>query len=81
MIKSPLSIRVNGIDYIMGKTPDNYTLGRNIRVLFFNNLTEDRQGYDIAKSGDYMIYGTKHIFTKERYDTNLLLAKIVPTKQ
>jgi len=76
MIKSPLSIRVNGIDYIMGKTPDNYTLGRNVRVLFFNNLTEDRQGYDIAKSGDYMIYGTKHIFTKERYDTNLLLAKI-----
>jgi hypothetical protein len=76
MTKSPISIRVKGLDYIQGSKPDNYTVGRTIRVLFFNNMTGERAGYDPAKSGDYIIYATKHNFSRERYDVNLLLSKV-----
>lgn len=76
MTKSPISIRVKGLDYIQGSEPDNYTVGRVVRVLFFNNSTDTKGGYDTAKSGDYIIYATKHNFSRERYDVNLLLSKI-----
>lgn len=76
MTKSPISIRVQGLDYIQGTQSENYTVGRTIRVLFLNNMTEEKPGYDPAKSGDYIIYATKHNFSRERYDVTLLLSKI-----
>jgi hypothetical protein len=82
MTKSPITIQVSGRNFISGREyldgEGNYTIGNVIRVLFYNNIpdTNDKPQIDRKKSGDYIIYATRHVFSTERYDTKLLLAKL-----
>ena len=57
---------------------DNYTLGQTIRVIFLNSSPSDVETntlIDNKKSGDYLIYSTRHMFKDERYDIKLFCIK------
>lgn len=79
MTKSPISISVNGTPFLMDG--GNLTIGTVLRLKFFDsNIAVDRTnndiGVDTKKSGDYIIYAARHSFKVEKYDMNLLCAKI-----
>lgn len=79
MTKTPITIQVRGAHFI-DRTPgrENLTLGNTIRVLIAESVNDlgRRTEYDKKKSGDYIIYAARHIFTKERYDAKLLCTKL-----
>ena len=75
--KSPLQIVVEGDDFIDGDR--SYTVGNNIDILFHKadqDLTEAGQDIDHKRSGKYLIYSSRHMFKKERYDLSLTCVKI-----
>lgn len=79
--KNPISIQVDGKHFLNGD--DNYTLGQTIRVIFLNSAPPlDGAGggtdnlIDNKKSGDYLIYSTRHMFKDERYDVKLFCIKL-----
>lgn len=76
LTKSPMSIVVNGYDFIDGSA--NTTIGNKLRIEFMNTAlhsrSEDRK--DPKRSGDYLIYATRHMFKKERYDLALNCVKM-----
>jgi hypothetical protein len=80
MTKTPMTIQINGRDFIQAKAGEdpNYTLGNKIRFLMLDPLTDklERAAFDKKKSGDYIIYAAKHSFKKERYDIQLLCTKL-----
>lgn len=80
MTKTPMTIQVNGRDFIQARADDDphYTIGNKIRFLMLDPLTDklERAAFDKKKSGDYIIYAAKHSFKKERYDIQLLCTKL-----
>ena len=75
-LKNPISIQVDGKHFLNGS--DNYTLGQTIRVIFLNSSPSDVETntlIDNKKSGDYLIYSTRHMFKDERYDIKLFCIK------
>jgi hypothetical protein len=79
LAKSPLSISVNGAPFLI--TGSNLTTGTVLRLKFFDSNTFDdaenkELGIDKKKSGDYIVYATRHSFKIEKYDLNLLCTKI-----
>ena len=79
MTKTPITIQVRGahfIDRTSGR--ENLTLGNTIRVLIAESVNDlgRRIQYDKKKSGDYIIYAARHMFSKERYDAKLLCTKL-----
>ena len=67
---------VNGYDFIDGQS--STTIGNKLKIEFINSTIhsdgEDRK--DPKRSGDYLIYATRHMFKKERYDLALSCVKI-----
>jgi hypothetical protein len=82
MTKSPITINVTGKPYIMGgnkNDSNNLTIGNIVRLKFFDsnvNVDTKKPKIDTKKSGDYVIYAAKHMFKLERYDVQLLCAKV-----
>jgi|SRR6056300_356710 len=77
LLKTPVTIRVPGQGFI--KTDTNMTIGNTIRLYFLNNKPAQKtktNNWDMKKSGDYLVYATKHSFTSERYDIHLTCAKL-----
>ena len=76
MTKSPITIQVSGRDFISGQ--GHYTIGNTIRMLFRDNVPDLPEGakIDTKKSGDYIVYAARHMFSTERYDCKLLCAKL-----
>ena len=76
LVKSPLTVMVNGYDFIDGQS--STTIGNKLKIEFINSTIhsdgEDRK--DPKRSGDYLIYATRHMFKKERYDLALSCVKI-----
>lgn len=75
--KNPLTIIVDGVDFIDGTS--HATIGNNLRVEFLVSNPEPGKGedqIDAKKSGDYLIYSTRHMFKKETYDLALTCVKI-----
>ena len=78
--KNPISIIVDGKHFLNGS--DNFTLGQKIRIIFLNSspLHPGMGGstdsmIDNKKSGDYLIFATRHMFKDERYDIRLFCIK------
>lgn len=77
LLKAPITIKVSGTGFIKAQT--NMTLGNTIRIYFMQNKPAEARGttnWDMKRSGDYIIYATKHSFTSERYDVSLTCAKM-----
>jgi len=75
--KNPMTIVVPGVDFIDGDK--HSTIGNNIRVEFQNTKPDVKPGekrIDTKKSGDYLIYQTRHMFKKETYEVALTCVKI-----
>ena len=74
--KNPLSLLTDGIDFLDGDK--HHTISNNIRVEF-EASKPDRDGeksIDAKKSGDYLIFATRHMFKQERYDVALTCIKL-----
>jgi len=72
--KSVLSIVVPGLDFIDGDK--HSTISNQIRVEFQNSDPFFGKDLDKKKSGNYLIYGVRHQFKKEKYDAILTLVKM-----
>tara|TARA_Y100000992_G_scaffold302694_1_gene278498 strand:- start:1693 stop:3120 length:1428 start_codon:yes stop_codon:yes gene_type:complete len=79
LTKAPLTMIVNGVDFIDG---DNHsTIGNQIRCSFFKTNRDKENKNELAEkdskmSGDYLIYRTRHILKKNRYDLTLTMCKL-----
>lgn len=80
MTKSPVSMQMRGIHFIDGSPGrEHLTIGNTIRVLIPQSTTvvdNSNAEFDKRKSGDYIIYAARHMFSKERYDVKLLCTKL-----
>jgi len=75
LTKSPLEIVVNGREFLDGST--NFTIGNNIKVVFKANQDDNPSTViDRKMSGDYLIYSARHVFSKEKCYSILLITKI-----
>jgi len=75
--KAPIQVIVEGNDFIDGD--DNYAVGRNIELLFHKadqDKVEEGDDIDLKKSGKHLIFATRHMFKKEKYDVSLSCVKI-----
>jgi len=75
--KSPLTIVVDGLEFIA--TPGHHTIGNNMTVEFLRSQvshTPNDDYLDKKKSGNYLIYATKHMFKKEKYEVQLTGVKL-----
>lgn len=77
LLKAPITIRVSGVGFLRPNT--NMTIGNTVRIYFMANKPADDKGtnnFDTKRSGDYVVYAAKHVFTTERYDIHLTCAKL-----
>ena len=77
LLKAPITIKVSGVGFLKPQT--NMTLGNTVRLYFLSNKPAEEKAtsnWDMKRSGDYLIYATKHSFTTERYDISLTCAKM-----
>ena len=74
--KNPLTILVNGVDFLDGDT--HTTIGKLIDIRFTRNLAPQRDNYyyDNKKSGAFLIYSAKHSFTPEDYVISFSCVKV-----
>lgn len=77
LLKNPLNIVVNGVDFIDGH--GNATIGKLLNVEFLTNKVDTKNQKrlkDNKRSGNYLIYGARHTFKAEGYDLSLTCVKI-----
>ena len=75
--KAPIQVIVEGNDFIDGDK--NYSVGRNVELLFHKadqDKVEEGDDLDLKKSGKHLIFATRHMFKKEKYDVSLSCVKI-----
>ena len=72
-----LTMVVDGLDFIDGDK--HSTIGNNLRVEFLTtdpDVDRGKSRLDPKKSGDYLVYSSRHMFTKEGHNVSLMLIKI-----
>jgi len=76
MKKNPMTMLVNGIDFLDGTS--HLTIGRKLTVRFLRNLAPEDTDYffDNKKSGDFLIFSAKHSFDRETYMVSLSCVKL-----
>lgn len=80
--KESIDITVPGRNFL--NSSKNITVGNNINLKFLNSIeqtnrqdtTTEDEYIDIRKSGTYMIYATRHIFSGNLYNTVLSCTKL-----
>lgn len=76
--KSMLEITVPGLNFM--PEGGHKTIGRTLSVVSIADVSQHREIYDRKRSGDYLIYASKHSFTQDRYTVGLSLVKIANYK-
>lgn len=77
LLKAPITIRVSGVGFL--NPQNNMTIGNTLRIYFLQNKpaeSKNTNNWDMKRSGDYLMYATKHSFTSERYDISITCAKM-----
>lgn len=75
LLKSPVDINVPGKNFFLRRK--NMTIGNTINVMFqVNDDTDGSNVVDYKRSGQYMVYSARHVFTANRYTVNLTCAKL-----
>lgn len=81
LVKAPITIVANGIDFLDGN--NHRTIGNSISVEFLNSNMFDHSSdlIDTRLTGDYLIYGAHHMFRREinAYDIKLSCVKLANT--
>ena len=84
LTKNPLSIVVNGIEFIKGDR--HKTIGNNIDIVFMTSLAQgnsEASADDKKKSGKYLIYSMRHMFKRsvDKYEVSATCVKIGSLKK
>ena len=82
LMNSPVDITVGGNDFLEGN--GHYTIGNNLQIEFLNSFTNADESVDLIdrkKSGSYLIFATRHMFKKEKYDMALTGVKLANMDQ
>lgn len=76
MKKNPMTMLVNGVDFLDGSS--HLTIGRKVDVRFLRNIAPEDTDYffDNKKSGDFLIFSAKHSFDRETYMVSLSCLKL-----
>lgn len=79
LLKDPIDIVVPGRFFLNGEY--NNCVGNTVEILFLNNTIDQNNddlesNTDLKRSGKYLIYASRHIFKKERYDVTLSCVKL-----
>lgn len=74
ILKSPIHINVPGRNFL--RKDQNMTIGNIINLRFHTNDDQDQEMIDHKRTGEYMIYAARHVFTANRYTVNLTCAKM-----
>lgn len=82
--KNPLTININGIEFIKGDF--HKTIGQNIDISFQATQNDAKGKHDLEdkkKSGKYLIYSMRHMFkrTVDKYDVTASCVKIGNAKR
>lgn len=74
--KNPMTILVNGLDFLSGHS--HYTVGRTIAIRFLRNAPAENTDYhfDNKKSGDFLIFSAKHSMSDGEYVVALSCVKL-----
>jgi len=75
--KSPMTIHVNGLDFIDGTY--NTTIGNVVKLVFPKSRGERHpleSDIDPKMSGNYLIFAARHSIKKEKYDMTLSCVKL-----
>ena len=74
--KNPLTINLNGLEFIKGDA--HRTIGNNISIAVQSTHDQADDKVDRKKSGDYLIYSVRHMFKKtvDKYDVVMNCVKI-----
>jgi len=77
LLKQPMSIRVNGIDFL--QTEGNNTIGNKLDIKFLRNVNDQSSSsdkFDTKKSGHFLLYSAKHSFKVESYEITFTCVKL-----
>ena len=76
LLKSPLDINVPGRNFL--KRNHNMTIGNILRLRFHINDDQETSGQaiDHKRTGEYLVYAARHVFTANRYTVNLTCTKM-----
>lgn len=77
LMKQPIKIRVNGIDFLQNE--GNNTIGNKLDVRFLRNIVDQGASdnrLDSKKSGHFLLLTAKHAFRREGYDISFTGVKL-----
>lgn len=74
ILKSPIHINVPGRNFL--RKNENMTIGNILNLRFHINDDQDEEMIDHKRSGHYMVYAARHVFSANRYTVNLTCAKM-----
>ena len=77
LMKQPIKIRVNGIDFL--QTEGNNTIGNKLDIKFLRNIVDQGASdnrLDPKKSGHFLLLTAKHAFRREGYDISFTGVKL-----
>lgn len=77
LMKQPIKIRVNGIDFL--QTEGNNTIGNKLDIRFLRNIVDQGASdnrLDAKKSGHFLLLTAKHAFRREGYDISFTGVKL-----
>ena len=77
LMKQPIKIRVNGIDFLQNE--GNNTIGNKLDIRFLRNIVDQGASdnrLDSKKSGHFLLLTAKHAFRREGYDISFTGVKL-----
>lgn len=75
LAKNPMEIVIDGREFLIGG--ESKSVGNIIKVIFkATDHGHTGQKIDRKMSGDYLVVGARHVFTKEKCRSKLLISKI-----
>jgi hypothetical protein len=77
LMKQPIKIRVNGVDFLQNE--GNNTIGNKLDIKFLRNVVDQGASdnrLDSKKSGHFLLITAKHAFRREGYDISFTGVKL-----
>ena len=77
LMKQPIKIRVNGVDFLQDE--GNNTIGNKLDIRFLRNIVDQGASdnrLDAKKSGHFLLLTAKHAFRREGYDISFTAVKL-----
>lgn len=73
LLSNMINVSVSGVAFMLSKA----TIGDKVSINFLSSKEDALEIYDQEMSGDYLVYGAKHIFRDTSHVVNLDITKLV----